>query len=111
MAISVVRSESKSPFSCCNGHVECAGCKNEGKHADPGCPVRPCALDKGVENCAHCRQFICDTLKERINFTEEFLQGNKKLLSDEDFQKYIRPYHGKEKMQKLNRQLHPVDEQ
>jgi hypothetical protein len=85
--------------------VECVGCKNEGKHADPDCPVRPCALEKGVENCAHCSEFICDRLKERINFTEEFLRDNKKPLSDKDFQSYIKPYQSKERMLKINKEV------
>ena len=81
------------------------GCKNEGIHADSNCPVRPCALEKGVENCAHCPEFICDKLQERINFTEEFLRDNKKPLSDEDFQLYIKPYQSKERMLKINKEL------
>lgn len=85
--------------------VECVGCKNEGIHADSNCPVRPCALEKGVENCAHCPEFICDKLQERINFTEEFLRDNKKPLSDEDFQLYIKPYQSKERMLKINKEL------
>ena len=83
--------------------VECVGCKKEGKRADPNCPVRPCALEKGVANCAHCSKFICDKLKEKINFTEEFLRDNKKPLSKEDFNKYIKPYQSKEKMLKINK--------
>jgi hypothetical protein len=85
--------------------VECVGCKNEGKHTDTSCPVRPCALEKGVENCAHCSEFICDKLKERINFTEEFLRDNKKPLSDKDFRSYIKPYQSKERMLKINKEL------
>jgi hypothetical protein len=85
--------------------VECVGCKNEGKHADTGCPVRPCALEKGVENCAHCGEFICDRLKERINFTEEFLRDNQKTLSGKDFELYVKPYQSKERMVKINRSL------
>lgn len=27
--------------------IGCVGCKNEGKHADPECPVRPCTIEKG----------------------------------------------------------------
>ena len=85
--------------------VECVGCKNEGKHADTSCPVRPCALEKGVESCAHCSECICDRLKERINFTEEFLRKNKQPLSDEDIQLYIKPYQSKERVLKINKEL------
>ena len=85
--------------------VECVGCKNEGKHADTGCPVRPCAMEKGLENCAHCGEFICDKLKERINFVDEFSRGNKKPLSEEDVQLYLEPYRSKERMVRLHKEL------
>ncbi|MBN1256996.1 MAG: DUF3795 domain-containing protein [Planctomycetes bacterium] len=82
--------------------VECVGCKNEGKHADKDCPIRPCALAKGVENCAHCPEFICEKLQPRINFTEDFLKNNKKLLSDEAYGHFVKPYHNKERMVQIH---------
>ena len=85
--------------------VECVGCKNEGKHVEPNCPVRSCALKKGVENCAYCSEFICDKLKRRINFTEKFSRNNKKPLSEEDFQSYIKPYQSKERMLKIRKEI------
>lgn len=85
--------------------VECAGCKNKGPHADTDCKVRPCALEKGVENCAHCSEFICDRLRTRIDFIENFLARNKKPLSEEDIEKYIKPYQNKDAMVKLNNEV------
>ena len=85
--------------------VECVGCKNEGKHVDSHCPVRPCALKKGVENCDHCSEFICDKLKGRMNFAEELLRRSQKPLSAEDFQSYIKPYQGKERLLKIRRKI------
>jgi hypothetical protein len=88
--------------------VGCVGCKNEGKHADPGCIVRPCALKKGVENCAHCSEFICDKLKPKINFTEEFLRNNKKPLSEKDFQSYIKPYQSRERLLEIRKKTKAI---
>lgn len=68
-------------------------------------PDMPCALAKGIENCAHCSEFICDKLKARINFAETFLRDNTKPLSDEDFRSYIKPYPSKERMLKINKEL------
>ena len=83
--------------------VECVGCRSKGKHVDTACPVRPCALEKGVENCAHCSEFICDKLKTRINFAEEFLRDRENPLSDSEYQSYIRPYQSRERMMEINR--------
>lgn len=85
--------------------VECVGCKNEGKHVESGCTVRPCALEKGVENCAHCSEFICDKLKGKINFMEKFLRNNKKPLSEEDFQLYIKPYESRERLLEIRKKI------
>ena len=42
---------------------------------------------------------------ELSNFAEEFLRDNKKPLSDEDFQLYIKPYQSKDAMLKINEEL------
>jgi hypothetical protein len=47
-------------------NVQCVGCLNEGKHADKQCRARPCAIEKGVKNCAYCDRFPCDRLRPLI---------------------------------------------
>ena len=51
--------------------VWCEGC-----HADSGhqssycknfCAVKKCAVEKEVENCGHCREFVCATLQDFLN--------------------------------------------
>ena len=86
-------------------NVECVGCKNEGKHVETSCPVRSCALEKGVENCAHCSAFICAKLKRKTNFAEKLLRRSKKPLSEEDFQSYIKPYESKERLLKIKKKI------
>ena len=43
-------------------NVRCGGCSSE-KRADMNCQVRPCAIAKGLENCAQCDQCPCDKLR------------------------------------------------
>jgi hypothetical protein len=43
----------------------CVSCK-EGS-GDPGCAVRICALEKGVEMCALCAEYPCARLSKLIN--------------------------------------------
>ena len=31
-------------------NIECVGCHNEGSHADPDCPVRPCVIENKLDN-------------------------------------------------------------
>ncbi|MFW9767278.1 MAG: DUF3795 domain-containing protein [Candidatus Thorarchaeota archaeon] len=46
--------------------INCAGCKTDGepKFKFCGtCTVRACAGERGVETCAHCRDYGCETLE------------------------------------------------
>ena len=40
-------------------NVKCDGCLNNGRLADKECKVRPCAIERGVQNCAYCEDFVC----------------------------------------------------
>ncbi len=55
-------------------NVHCDGCKSSGRRADQGCPVRPCAIEKGVETCAHCDEYPCDKLTPLIGSRESFFK-------------------------------------
>lgn len=58
--------------------INCSGCRAEGvkfNHCN-SCPVRLCAIDKGVDNCAFCEDYSCETLDK---FVEYIPQARKKL--------------------------------
>lgn len=47
--------------------TDCDGCKAEGGRLNSGCSncqVRKCAMERGVETCAHCDEYICKKLEE-----------------------------------------------
>ncbi|MFW9920021.1 MAG: DUF3795 domain-containing protein [Candidatus Thorarchaeota archaeon] len=50
--------------------INCDGCKSSGgalfKFCGT-CSVRKCASQKGVETCAHCPDYGCDTLEEWLS--------------------------------------------
>ncbi len=85
--------------------VECVGCLNEGKHLARNCPVRSCALEKSVENCAHCDDFICDKLKKNIDFADDLLKRKKQDLSNEQYAKFIEPYKARERLLKIREEM------
>ena len=39
----------------------CASCRSGG--GDPGCAIRLCAMEKGVEMCAFCESYPCETME------------------------------------------------
>lgn len=46
--------------------TDCDGCLNENGRLFPGCKncqIRNCAREKEIPNCAHCSEYICETLE------------------------------------------------
>ena len=80
----------------------CEGCLEAG--GDPSCTVRPCAIEKNLDNCAHCEQFACDKLKPKINFVEEKLKDGVD-VPKEDHEYFIKPFLGKEYLLKIRESL------
>ena len=77
----------------------CSGCSAGG--GDPTCEVRPCAIEKNVENCAHCEQFGCDKLKPKMNFVADNVKEDLSKIPEEDFNLFIKPFISKENLLKI----------
>ena len=74
-------------------NIQCDGCMaDHARLIDQGCPVRPCVLEKGLDNCAACDEFICDKLEERIVVYEEVKQRVGKDIPKDDYTSFIQPY-------------------
>jgi hypothetical protein len=46
--------------------TDCDGCRTEGGRlfsACKNCPIKKCAREKGLENCAYCAEYTCDKLE------------------------------------------------
>ncbi|MHC4618598.1 MAG: DUF3795 domain-containing protein [Planctomycetota bacterium] len=80
----------------------CAGClKGDG---DPDCEVRPCADEKGLENCAHCEIFACEKLKARMRIVADKVKDISS-IPEEDYNLFIKPYLGEERLLKVREGL------
>lgn len=47
--------------------TDCDGCTAESERmfkASKNCPIRTCAMEKGLINCAYCSEYSCDTLNK-----------------------------------------------
>jgi hypothetical protein len=45
---------------------DCDGCRTQGGRLFSGCkvcPIRRCASEKGLENCAYCIEYACEKLE------------------------------------------------
>jgi hypothetical protein len=89
--------------------IICDGCLPEGcdnpRRIDTECPVRPCVMAKGLPNCAHCDEYICDKLAKRIVEPKKVLSKCKKPPSRQDYDRFIKPYDNKTRLDKIREQL------
>ena len=63
-------------------NVRCDGCKGDGRLADKQCRARPCAVERGVESCAQCDDFVCDKVRILLGSRETMLINRHKNLTD-----------------------------
>ena len=74
-------------------NIACDGCMAEHPSLiDQGCPVRLCVLEKGLENCAACDEYVCEKLKERIVTYEEVKNRIGTYIPEDDYFGFIHPY-------------------
>jgi hypothetical protein len=85
-------------------NVRCDGCTSDGRLADKNCPVRPCAIEKGVENCAHCDEYPCDKLKGLIGSREEFVEKLGE-IPEEDHNLCFRQFESEPELRELRKAL------
>jgi hypothetical protein len=70
-------------------HVWCDGCQGSSKRKWIGtwkCQVRACALERKVPTCAHCPDYVCETLEKffsNVPRTRKILQKLRDDLRDE----------------------------
>lgn len=81
----------------------CPGCEDAG--GDETCTVRPCAIEKNKENCAHCEHFVCDKLKPKMDFVEQNVKVNLSDIPEKDYNLFIKPFISKECLQKIKESL------
>jgi len=79
--------------------ILCDGCMEVNPRLlDKDCPVRPCVLEIGLENCAYCEDYICEKLADRIVTLESIKDRLKTEIPEEDYFFFIRPYENKQRL-------------
>jgi len=82
--------------------IWCDGCltpdDQKPKLMDPECLVRPCVLEKQLENCAYCDQYICSKLKTRIVEYDSIVAK-----FEEDYENFIKPYEARKVLEGIRK--------
>jgi hypothetical protein len=82
--------------------IICEGCMAEDPQLiDKACPVRPCVIDRALENCAECPEFGCARLVERLVVYEDLAARVAAPIPADDRVRFIAPYENKVRLEEL----------
>ncbi|MBI4732315.1 MAG: DUF3795 domain-containing protein [Chloroflexi bacterium] len=80
----------------------CDGCMSENPRLiDQTCPVRPCVIEKGLDNCSQCEEYVCAKLTERLVVLEEVRRRLGAEISADDYACFILPYENRKRLDAL----------
>ena len=82
---------------CCDG---CMTTDNP-ELIDKGCPVRPCVIEKGLDNCAQCEEYVCEKLAERLVVYEEVRHRVGAEIPEDDYRYFIQAYENRQRLDAL----------
>lgn len=80
--------------------IVCDGCMSERPILiDKHCPVRRCVIDRKLDNCSSCCEYVCDKLVERIVEFNNIQNRIDREIPDDDYVCFIRPYENKRRLE------------
>lgn len=89
--------------------IYCDGCKAENRpnprRIDPECEVRACALERILPNCAHCGDYMCEKLSEKVVDPAKVVEKAGGSIPDEDLERFVRPYDSAAILADIRKQL------
>jgi hypothetical protein len=93
--------------------ILCDGCMaQDPRLIDKACPVRPCVIERGLENCAPCDEYVCDRVAQRLVTYEWVKERVGDTIPEDDYLCFIRPYENERRLEALRTaksQQHPVE--
>ena len=91
--------------------IYCEGCitTNDSniKLIDKGCPVRPCVIEKGLENCSQCDDYPCDKFNQRKVVNEDLIKDKNITVSRKEYSRCIKPYENEKRIDKIRNNNFP----
>jgi hypothetical protein len=76
----------------------CDGCMADSPSLDQACPVRPCVIERGLDNCSQCESYVCEKLRQRLVTYEEIARKTDGEIPEQDYLCFIKPYENKKRL-------------
>lgn len=87
-------------------NILCNGCLyDQCLTLDLDCKVRPCVVERGIDNCAFCDEYGCAKLKDRLVTFEGIQAHIKDAITEEDRMRFIAPYENAVHLEKVRQNL------
>ena len=84
--------------------IICEGCfLNENETLDKTCKVRPCVIEKNLNNCSSCEDYICDKLEAILVDIETMQAQFDQPIPGSDRKRFIFPYENRQQLEDLRR--------
>jgi hypothetical protein len=85
----------------------CDGCLTDDREnpvlITADCRVRPCAIAKGLDNCASCDRYPCHDLESRFFDYGKVKERFGAPIPEEDYRLFIMPYEGREVLDNIRK--------
>jgi hypothetical protein len=65
------------------------------------CKIRPCVLEKGLENCAYCERYPCEILEPKMIDYRKVMERYGAPLPQEDYELFVEPYENRQTLDEL----------
>jgi hypothetical protein len=88
--------------------IYCDGCISNAENyitLDSNCPVRPCAIDRGFQNCAECSEYLCENLKSRATAYLGVIEKFKGQIPNDEYDILIKPFEGDKNLDKIRAKI------
>jgi hypothetical protein len=89
--------------------IRCNGCLSDDSGGfdfpDKNCPIRPCAIERGLANCAYCEDYPCEKLEVRISGVEEVMKRFFGTIPQEEYNSFIAPYDARKTLDGIRKKV------
>jgi len=89
--------------------IRCNGCLPDDRGGlefpNQNCSIRPCVIERGLENCAYCGDYPCGKLEARMSSVEEVAKRFYGTIPQEEYDNFIAPYDARKTLDGIRKKL------